>query len=65
MMVKNNDHEALAQVSEVVSFLIDQTKLTKAFEEASKTTDKVAYSCKALTEIVKGWFTRNLEDWSE
>jgi hypothetical protein len=31
-MVRNNDLEAFAQVTDDLSFLIDQTKLTKAFE---------------------------------
>jgi DNA polymerase III sliding clamp (beta) subunit (PCNA family) len=43
LIVKNNDYEALDQVNDDLSFLIDQTKLTKAFEEVSKTADKVAH----------------------
>jgi hypothetical protein len=31
-MFKNNDHEALDQVTEDLSFLVDQNKLTKAFD---------------------------------
>jgi hypothetical protein len=45
MMIKNNDLKALAQVTEDLSFLIDQTKLTKAFEEVNKTSKKVSRSC--------------------
>jgi hypothetical protein len=45
MMVKNNDLKALAQVTDDLSFLIDQTKLGKAFEEVNKTAEKVAHSC--------------------
>jgi hypothetical protein len=45
MMVKNNDLEALAQVTDDLSFLIDHTKLTRAFEEVNKTAKKVKDSC--------------------
>jgi hypothetical protein len=45
MMVKNNDHEALDQVTDDLSFLIDQTKLTKVFEQVNKTAEKVVHSC--------------------
>jgi hypothetical protein len=44
LIVKNNDLKALAQVTEDLSFLIDQSKLTKAFEEVNKTAEKVAHS---------------------
>jgi hypothetical protein len=63
MIVKNNDLKALAQVKDDLSFLVDQTKLTEAFEEVNKTAEKVAHSCKALQGIVNELFTRNLEDW--
>jgi hypothetical protein len=39
-----NDIKAVAQVSEDLSFLIDQTKLNKAFEEVDKKAEKVAHS---------------------
>jgi hypothetical protein len=45
MIVKNNNLKALAQVTDDLSFLIDQTKLTKAFEDVNKTAEKVAHSC--------------------
>jgi hypothetical protein len=45
MMVKNNDLKALAQLTDDLSFLIDQTKLTKVKEEVNKTAKKVAHSC--------------------
>jgi hypothetical protein len=35
MMVKNNDLKALSQVTDDLSFLADQIKLTKAFEEVN------------------------------
>jgi hypothetical protein len=62
MMVKDNDLEALAQVTDDLSFLIDQSKLTKAFEEVNKTFDEVEHSCYALSGTMKELITRNLED---
>jgi hypothetical protein len=45
MMVKNNDHEALDHVTDDLSFLIDQTKLTKVFEKVNKISENVLNSC--------------------
>jgi hypothetical protein len=43
--VMDDDLEAVAEISEDLSFLIDQTKLNKAFEEVDITAEKVAHSC--------------------
>jgi hypothetical protein len=35
-MIRNNDLQALSQVSDDLSFLVDQDRLYQAFEEVSK-----------------------------
>jgi hypothetical protein len=47
-MLKNNDVHSLDQVSDDLSFLIDQEKFNVAFEQANKTAEKVHKSCLAL-----------------
>jgi hypothetical protein len=47
-MIKNNDVHSLDQVSDDLSFLIDQEKFNVALEQVNKTSEKVHKTCLAL-----------------
>jgi hypothetical protein len=57
-MIRNNDLQALSQVSDDLSFLVDHESLNKAFEEVKKTENKVHQTCSALFESVKKLFSK-------
>jgi hypothetical protein len=44
-MIKNNDIHSLDQVSDDLSFIIDQEKFNVAFEQGNKTAETVHKTC--------------------
>jgi predicted glycosyltransferase involved in capsule biosynthesis len=55
-MIRNNDIQALSQVSDDLSFLVDQNRFNQAFKEVNKTEEKVLQICSALKELVQKLF---------
>jgi hypothetical protein len=51
-MIRNNDLQALSQVSDDLSFLVDQDRLNQAYEEVNKTEKKVYQTSLALKELL-------------
>jgi hypothetical protein len=59
-MIRKNDLQALSEVSDDLSFLIDPEKHKKTFEEVKKTENKVHQTCSALYELVQKLFSKPL-----
>jgi hypothetical protein len=56
-MIRNNDLHALSQVSDDLSFLVDQNRFNQAFEEVNKTEEKMLQIWSALKELWKKLFS--------
>jgi hypothetical protein len=57
VMICNNDLHSLSQISDDLSFLCDQERLNRAFEQVNKTEEKVHQILSALYKLVKNLFS--------